>query len=350
MTETAEHEADAIERDIRRTQEDMSQTIDRIGDQLTPRNILNALLDKADSNNVDARMLLDGARRNPIALGLIAAGTIWLISDKDSKFPSFPSRQGRSDVPADPHHRDYVDHMSSVEIRDGEDAMAYQRRRDAARANYLMLERRHDEDEGSFRQRLDDLTDRFREKRHGLTQASGHVGAMAVDSASQTWDRSRDFYTENPFVGGLIAAAVGAALGSAIPLTRTEKEKLGGLGQKARAAASEQKDAVTEKLREKKDELVERADQGLQQQSGQFDQLGQSGQSGAAGQSGGAEQRDLPGSGGQWGPAGQPGHTGQGRAGQGQPNQGQPNQGQLNQGQGGLSGQTVPGGPVPPIS
>lgn len=263
MTDTLDRDPDAIERDIRRTQEDMSRTIDRIGDRLTPRNLFNALLDKADEHHVDARTLLDGARRNPIALGLIAAGTIWLISDKDSPFPSFGSGTGNRHV--DPHHRDYVAHMSGIEIRDGEDAIAYQRRRDAARANYLMLERRHDEDESSFRQRLDDLTDKFREKRHAWAQGSGQARDAAGHAATQATERARSLYDDNPFVGGLIAAAVGAALGSVLPLSRTEQERLGALGEKARSMAAEQKDALAETLREKKDELVEKADSTLQQ-------------------------------------------------------------------------------------
>ncbi|WP_022681560.1 DUF3618 domain-containing protein [Sphingobium bisphenolivorans] len=277
MTDTVERDPDAIERDIRRTQEDMSRTIDRIGDQLTPRNLFNALLDKADDNNVDARMLLDGARRNPLALGLIAAGTIWLISDNDAKLPSFRSKGGgKSDGHVDPHHRDYVEHMSAVEMRDGEDVVAYQRRRDAARANYLMVERRHDEDDNGFRQRLDDVTDKFREKRHAWAQTSGQAydaagrtvsqaSHAAGRAAAQASDRAKSLYDSNPFVGGLIAAAVGAALGSVVPLSRTEQEKLGPLGEKARAAASEQKDALTDKLREAKDGLVDKADSSLQQ-------------------------------------------------------------------------------------
>ncbi len=72
----------------------MSRTVDRIGDQLTMRNLFNALLDKADENEVDARYLVEGARKNPIALGLIAAGAIWLVSDKDSRFPTFKSGKG----------------------------------------------------------------------------------------------------------------------------------------------------------------------------------------------------------------------------------------------------------------
>ncbi|CAD7339977.1 DUF3618 domain-containing protein [Sphingomonadales bacterium 56] len=268
MTDTLERDPDAIERDIRRTQEDMSRTIDKIGDQLTPRKIFDALLDKADENNVDARMLLDGARRNPIALGLIAAGTIWLISDKDSKFPSLPSRSGgREQQPhdLDVHHRDYVSHMSAVEMRDGEDFAAYQRRRDQARANYLMLERRADEDDSSFRQRLDELTDRFREKRHAWAESSSRAGQATARGASQAASRAQDLYESNPLVGGLIAAAVGAALGSALPISRVEQEKLGSLGEKARTMASEQKQGLTDTLREKKDDLVGRVDDKLQQ-------------------------------------------------------------------------------------
>ena len=63
----------------------MSRTVEKLGSQLTPKNLFNALLDKADENNVDARMLFDGARRNPVALGMIAVGAIWLISEKDAK-------------------------------------------------------------------------------------------------------------------------------------------------------------------------------------------------------------------------------------------------------------------------
>lgn len=274
MTDTLERNPDALERDIRKTQEDMSRTIDKIGGQLTPRNLLNALLDKADDNDVDARALLEGARRNPIALGLIAAGTIWLISDKDSTFPSFRSGTApKEEDHSDPHHRNYVSYMAAVEMRDGEDALAYQRRRDAARANYFMLERRHDEGESSFRQRLDDLTDKFREKRRAWTQSADDARHAAGRGASRTLDKAQSLYDSNPLVGGLIAAAVGATLGSTLPLSRAEQETLGGVGEKARALASEQKDGLVDKLREKKDEIVDQADerlQGISQSNQQF--------------------------------------------------------------------------------
>jgi hypothetical protein len=267
----------AIEQDIRRTQDQMSRTVDKLGDQLTIKNVVNSLLDKADESGVDTHYLIDGARRNPMALGLIAAGAIWLVSDKDSKFPSLPSRGKRPQAAtrdefdlygSDVHHRDYVTHMSSLEMREGEDVDAYQRRRDLHRANFLMCEREPDEDDHSFRARLNQLTDKFREKRSAWSDSVSQTGSAASertqqlassarDGARQASYRAQDAYSSNPLVGGILAAAVGAALGSALPVSRQEQEKLGSLGSKARDLASEQKEQLTSAAMEKKDQLLE---------------------------------------------------------------------------------------------
>lgn len=256
-----------IEREIRRTQEDMSRTVDAIGDQLTPRNLLNALLDKADSNNVDARMLLDGARRNPLALAMIAGGAIWLVSDSDAKLPSSNRRPAAPDNAAgpDPHHRDYIAHMERVEMRDGEDFAAYQRRRDAARANYFMIERAHDDDDHSFRQKLDRAAESFRNRRHAWadsTRQAGHAMADGSrDAVGSAIGKGQQLYSSNPLIGGLVAAAAGAFFGSLLPETQAEHETLGKLGDKARAAATEQADHVMSAAREKKDDLVATAEE-----------------------------------------------------------------------------------------
>lgn len=288
----------AIERDIRRTQEDMSRTVDQIGDQLTPKKLFNALLDKADESGVDTNYLIEGARRNPMALGLIAAGAIWLVSDKDSKFPSLPKGKPRAGgfeddgSDHDVHHRDYVTHMSSFEMRDNEEPSAYQGRRDQHRANFLMWERRHDEDDSSFRQRLDEMTDKFREKRRAWSDSAGQAGSGAArkaqETARRTGERAQDLFAGNPLVTGILAAAVGAALGSTIPVSRTEREKLGGIGGKALDAANEGKEALASQAMEKKDELLEKADRKLQQPSeGQPQESGGEGQPGAESRPGG---------------------------------------------------------------
>ena len=275
MSETISTTQDpaAIERDIRRTQDEMSRTVDRIGDQLTPRNLINSLLDKAEDNNIDARYLLDGARRNPIALAMIAGGAIWLVSDSDAKLPTFGLGASRdtstrtTESEADPFHRDYIAHMERLEPSEGEDDLAYQRRRDLHRANYFVLDRGHEEDEHSFRQRLDDAAQSFRDKRRAWSDSASDAANSARESASQAANSVRNSgaaavaeaqsaYASNPLIGGLIAAAVGAIAGTALPLTRTEDENLSSLGESARDVIGEQKDKLVQAAREKKDELL----------------------------------------------------------------------------------------------
>ena len=266
MNQSTTADPAAIEQDIRQTQDKMSRTVDKIGEQLSIKNLVNSLLDKADENNVDARTLYDGARRNPVALGLIAIGAIWLVSDKDSKIPSLPKGKfnSSSDDDLDVHHRDYVSHMSSVEQRPDEEFSAYQRRRDLARSNFLMVERDHDEEESAFRKRLDSLTDSFREKRRALADSSVSAKDATQRKASQAATKAQDLYDGNPLVGGILAAAIGAAFGAAVPITRQEQDKLGSIGEKARDVVGQQSEQVTAQLREKKDQLLDKADEKLQ--------------------------------------------------------------------------------------
>ncbi len=246
-----------IERDIRRTQEEMSRTVDRIGDQLTPRSLLNALLDQAESANIDARTLLDGARRNPLALAMIAGGAIWLASDSDAKLPSFGSEAGKaSPPPAYDHGGDYVSHMQQVDLRDGEDHESYQRRRDIARANYFMIERRHEEDDKSFRDRLDEASEALRRRRHDMADQARSAAQSVAGSGQAAMGKAQDLYQGNPLVGGLISAAAGAFFASMLPTTRMEAQSLGDLGAKARDLATEQGDKLAKAARDQKDELV----------------------------------------------------------------------------------------------
>jgi ElaB/YqjD/DUF883 family membrane-anchored ribosome-binding protein len=266
MTTTTHEDPATIEREIRRTQENMSSTVDRIGNQLSIKNVFNALLDKADENNIDARAVLDGARRNPIALGLIAAGAIWLVSDKDSKLPAIGSKtfkKNSSNKSGDVSHNDYVAHMSAVERGAGEPDTDYQRRRDTARSNFFMLERQHDEDENSFRQRLDAISDKFRDKRRAWGETTTDMQASAKQQAQFAATKAQDMYEQNPLVGGILAAAIGAAFASAIPVTRKEKDSLGSLGQKARGVVGDQAQELSSIVRQKKEALLDKADETL---------------------------------------------------------------------------------------
>lgn len=267
--ETDNRSPDEIESEIRRTQHRMSDTVDRLGDQLTPRNLLNGLLDKADENGIDARYLIDGARRNPLALGMIAIGGIWLVSDSDARPGSLkPGGHGASGSDQgwdDDHHQRYVAHMSSIEPRVEEDREAYRYRRDCARANFLLIEQGHEEDERSFRQRLDEATDRMRERRGSMAEKMHSAGDSTRRGASQLAGKAKSTYQQNPLLGGLAAAFVGAIAGSAVPVSRTEEEKIGEMSSHAL-------DKAKDTARHKKDELVDKADRKMSQNGSSSEQ------------------------------------------------------------------------------
>ncbi len=282
MTDTTttidQRSPEEIERDIRATQEDMSRTVEQIGGELNARNVLNSLLDKAEDGGIDARFFLDTARRNPLALGMITIGGLWLVSDADARPSALgikrrSSDKGKSavdytndysDYNSDawhPEHRRYVDHMSSYQPEAGEDDESYRRRRDLARANYFMIEQGHDEDHGAFRQRLDSATETAR---NSWSKAGKSASRMAESTRNRTQSAVSDvqeFYGDNPLLIGLAAAFVGAVAGAMLPATRTEEAYVGGLGEQALGAANAQVKKVGQMARQKKDDMLGQVDE-----------------------------------------------------------------------------------------
>ena len=269
MTQTETRNPEEIEAEIRRTQRDMSRTADQIGDQLTPRRLFNSLLDKADESGVDAHYLLDQARRNPIALGMIAIGGLWLVSDSDARAKTITDKFGGEPAPGDEHdhahHRGYVEHMARIEPRADEDQTAYRYRRDCARASYLMIEQRHDEDENSFRKRLDEATDSLREQRENVARKAREMGGRTRRGASRFAGKAERTYQENPLIGGFLAALAGAMAGAAFPATRMEEEQLGEYGADAIDAARDKARQAGDMAREKKDEAVDQAERKMRE-------------------------------------------------------------------------------------
>ena len=266
--ETATQDPAAIERDIHQTQDEMSRTVDRIGEQFSFRNVVNALLDRTETGEIDVRGVYNVAKRNPIALAMIAGGGIWLASGSDANGSTIRSAMPkRTPKTKDRGHGEYISHMSQIERAADEDEASYQRRRDIARSNYFMVERGHEEEESSFRARLDHATEEFAAKRKAwgrrAQQAGKSVGqtgmsvGKSVDETRQAaMERAATAYDSNPLIGGVVAAAAGAALGALLPSLRIETERLGPLGSKAREIAGEQTDKLTDAVIDKKDDLV----------------------------------------------------------------------------------------------
>lgn len=264
---------DEIQREIHRTQDEMSRTVDRLGDQFTFKKLVNSLLDKADDNDIEARDLLDTARRNPLALGMISIGTIWLLSERDAKIPSLTSdetttgsRGYDSSDDYDPDHRGYVEHMSRFERQTDEDEPAYLRRRDEHRGTYLMIERDHEEDHTSYRERLDQTSERMRKRRDDFAEGARARRDQLARAGSRGVHKVERTYGENPLLGGLAAALVGAVAASVVPTSRTEREYLGPQGAEALHMAGDKARELGEQARHQKDKLVDEADRKLDEQ------------------------------------------------------------------------------------
>lgn len=287
MTDTTDQRsAEEIERDIRTTQEEMSRTARQIEGELTPRNIIDSLLDKAGQSGVDSSYLIDAARRNPLALGMIAIGGLWLVSDADARPSALKLTSGRSNRKDEsqtsydgwhPEHRSYVEHMSRCERLPDEDDQSYRRRRDHSRASYFMLEQGHDEDEGAFRKRLDEATEKMRRSRERMGERTQAFVGQSRERSRRAMDDARGFYQESPLVSGLAAAFVGAVLGSALPATRAEEDYVGGLGRQAIDAAGSKARQAGDQARHRKDDMLERMEDTISGGSPQGESPGQQG-------------------------------------------------------------------------
>lgn len=277
MTTDNTRSADAIERDIERTQNSISDTVEQLQDRFTPKALMDSVLGDGDGGD----QLVTAAKSNPLAVALIGAGALMLASGRSGSsvkagVSSLTDRlSGNSRripaEPSDPHHRSYLAHMNAVDHQDGEHADDYRRRRDRARANYFMIEQGHDEDESSFRSRLDQAGDSLRDRTaafgdylsdsgqrlsDGASSAADAIGAGARSTAS----KARSSYGQNPMIGGLIAAAIGAVLGAVIPETEFEDEQLGSIGRDARSKASSLANTAKDKASELADAGKEKAE------------------------------------------------------------------------------------------
>lgn len=75
-------DAQTIERDIERTQDSIGETVEKIEQKLTPREVTRSVL--GDSGQEWVREGLRMARDNPVPVAMIAIGAIWLFATSDS--------------------------------------------------------------------------------------------------------------------------------------------------------------------------------------------------------------------------------------------------------------------------
>lgn len=86
-----------VEREVRRTQDDIGETVEQLEERLTPEEVSRSVI--GDERTDVAKEVIEVARTNPIPVALIAIGVIWLASSRSGAIGRLTDRiRGRGSI------------------------------------------------------------------------------------------------------------------------------------------------------------------------------------------------------------------------------------------------------------
>ncbi len=256
-------ETDRIVADLNESRSRLNDTMEELSSKLKPSQLAS---EAATFVKGQAGKAVKGAvhgvkskvgtqmQRNPLPLLLIAGGIAWMVIESRKNNSS-----DYSSAPADNRYQLLQDARWRTVREPGESDEAYQERLHQAETSALNLRQRSGEAIQAFKQRVgetihaieragasarDKLTsslsgarsfasDSLSKTRDFATSSYGSAkdfaterGRQIGDFADQTRRSAGEFYDGNPLITGALAVAVGAALGSALPLSQSERSTL----------------------------------------------------------------------------------------------------------------------------
>jgi hypothetical protein len=90
MNNNDENEAGLIEQDIRHTQDAIGETVQKLEEQLAPRQVVRSVV--GDDRVELFEEAIELVRRNPVPTALILVGAIWLLAKSRSSGPDLIAR------------------------------------------------------------------------------------------------------------------------------------------------------------------------------------------------------------------------------------------------------------------
>jgi ElaB/YqjD/DUF883 family membrane-anchored ribosome-binding protein len=252
---TNEQSPEAIEREIERTRERMSDHIDALGDKLNPESLKQqakeAISEKAqdvvanvgDQARQTGSRVLDFITENPLPAAAVTLGAIWLFSMR---------KGNESEVSGDRMAR-----------------FAYtgpERREPDARPG---LGRRLVDRAGSMRDTVagaaSQAGERAGELKERVQERAGELGSSARERARDARGGFERMMEENPHMIAAGAAVIGLALGMLVPESEKERRVLGStrdqLVDRVQETASRVKEAAVEAGREVQETLRDEVNQ-----------------------------------------------------------------------------------------
>jgi hypothetical protein len=248
-----------IERDIERTREEVSSTIDAIQRKLTPGQMMDQALSYARTSlPADFGSNLGSAvRENPVPVTLIGVGIAWLM---------MAGQGGRQEAA---YRRGYAQSMSPL---NRSTSAAYDASFDAGSAEYVGAD---GQEEGKLHRTMSKVGDAGRDMKHRISEGGQHMRERAHSvrgRASELGHRSQETYyrakdsfghmlDEQPLMVGALGVALGAMLGATMPRTQREDRLMGEtrdqVMDKAKQSVSEQAQKAKEAAQHKMDEVQE---------------------------------------------------------------------------------------------
>jgi Protein of unknown function (DUF3618) len=266
-SESGDPEVDELVDDIVETREEMTVTVEEIGDRLDPRNIVagaketvrEATLGKVEdmANTAGAMVsdagdtvreagsgIVDTITRNPIPAAMVGVGLGWLAL---SRRPS--SQYGRDGWRPAYDHRSYgagTYDTSSYDTGSYDDRSAVGKVQERAGEMADKVGRTVDDVTGQVGRTAEQLP-------YQVRSTADHIGAEAGR-----------LFQSSPLVFGAIAAAVGTAIGLAMPATQMERRAI---AQPARQVLERAEEAATEAI-EGVEQTAREAEQQAREQDG----------------------------------------------------------------------------------
>ena len=260
MTESS---PEAVERQLERDRAEIDETLDAIGRRLSPGQLLDNTMGyfRAGGSELGSS-LARSVKANPFPVILTGVGLAWLMSTSSSG-DGAGRHESMGEYVRDSNTREIERARAaaaSLTRNAGETEDAFRERVTEAKARALSIKRNADETAKAFKQRVDDYISRAeaavsdtkeqaRSAWSSGSEAAGHQSRQMAPRARQGRQRIADLYASEPLIVGAIGLAAGAVIAALLPLTRSEDEALGEVGdevrEKAREAASTAADRAT---------------------------------------------------------------------------------------------------------
>lgn len=236
-------ETDRIEADLNQSRHRLNDTLEALGQKLSPGQMVDEVLGLAQGQAGEfAGKLGRQVKDNPLPTLLIAAGVGMLLLNRNSHDSS--SNINADDWHHERRYRSLEEARWSTPRNTGESETDYDDRVHQAYAKALDLKQRAGEAVHDFKARVSKTVDGIKsnaesarermmqmagDAKHSVQGQARKLGQTATDARHS----AENFYDDSPLAAGAIALAVGALIGAAAPLSRPEREALGGVADRA---------------------------------------------------------------------------------------------------------------------